>query len=182
MDYSLPSSFVHGISQAGILEWIAISSLRESSRPWNWNCISCVSCIAGRVLTAEPFKQIQTTNTVYHTNFHFLLCREPAWGIPTVTRSCGRDLMGKANQISGLPPGISWACTPQKTKSAGLCTLLFRSSDTLWKKSTKGFCLLHLKGCFNPKTLWWLSSLPAGLIQLAMWLFEASRLQEAQEA
>ena len=33
MDYSLPGSFVHGIFQARILEWIAISFLRGSSRP-----------------------------------------------------------------------------------------------------------------------------------------------------
>ena len=32
------------------------------------------------------------------------------------------------------------------------------------------------------KPLWWLSSLPAGLVQLCMWLFEASWLREAQEA
>ena len=31
MDYSLPGSSVHGISQARILEWVAISSLKGSS-------------------------------------------------------------------------------------------------------------------------------------------------------
>ena len=33
MDCSLPGSVAHGISQAGILEWVAISSSRGSSRP-----------------------------------------------------------------------------------------------------------------------------------------------------
>ena len=33
------------------------------------------------------------------------LCREPARGIPPVTRSCGRDLMCKVE--SGFSPGIS---------------------------------------------------------------------------
>ena len=33
MDCSLPGSFVHGILQAGVLEWVAISSSRGSSRP-----------------------------------------------------------------------------------------------------------------------------------------------------
>ena len=33
MDYSLPGSSVHGILQARILEWDAISSLGESSYP-----------------------------------------------------------------------------------------------------------------------------------------------------
>ena len=33
MDCSLPGSFVHGISQARILEWVVISFSRGSSRP-----------------------------------------------------------------------------------------------------------------------------------------------------
>ena len=33
MDSSLPGSFVHGISQAKILEWVAISFSRGSSQP-----------------------------------------------------------------------------------------------------------------------------------------------------
>ena len=44
-------SSVHGISQARILEWVAISFFRGSSPPRNLTCISCVSCVAGRVLT-----------------------------------------------------------------------------------------------------------------------------------
>ena len=45
MGYSPPGSFVHGISQAGILEWVAISSSRGSSRHRDGNCISCISFI-----------------------------------------------------------------------------------------------------------------------------------------
>ena len=33
MDYSLPGSTVHGLLQARLLEWVAISFSRESSRP-----------------------------------------------------------------------------------------------------------------------------------------------------
>ena len=40
MDSSLPGSPVHGISQARILEWVAISSSRGSSRPRDQTCIS----------------------------------------------------------------------------------------------------------------------------------------------
>jgi len=43
MDCSLPSSSVHGISQARTLEWVAIFSSRESSQPGNWTHVSCVS-------------------------------------------------------------------------------------------------------------------------------------------
>ena len=48
MDSSLPDSSVHGILQARILEWVAISFSRGSSQPRNrtW-----VSCIAGRFFT-----------------------------------------------------------------------------------------------------------------------------------
>ena len=37
MDCSPPSSSVHGILQARILEWVSISFSRVSSWPWDWN-------------------------------------------------------------------------------------------------------------------------------------------------
>ena len=40
----------------------------------------------------------------------------------------------------------------------------------------------HNKSVSIQKPLWWLSSLPARLLQLCMWLFAASQLREAQEA
>ena len=56
--YSLPGSSVHGILQARILEWVAISSSMGSSKPKNQTHISWVSCIGRRVLyhctTWEP--------------------------------------------------------------------------------------------------------------------------------
>ena len=42
MDYSLPGSSVHEISQARTLEWVAISFSRGSSRLRDWICISCI--------------------------------------------------------------------------------------------------------------------------------------------
>ena len=45
MDYSPPGSSVHGILQARILEWVAISFSRGSSWPRDQ---TQVSCIAGR--------------------------------------------------------------------------------------------------------------------------------------
>ena len=41
MDYCLPGSPVHVISQARILEWVAILSLRGASLLKYWTCISC---------------------------------------------------------------------------------------------------------------------------------------------
>ena len=52
MDYSLPGSSVHGIFQARVLEWIAISFSRGSSWPRDR---TQVSCVAGRdALPSEP--------------------------------------------------------------------------------------------------------------------------------
>ena len=48
MDCSLPGSFIHGIFQARILEWIAISFSRGPSQPWDR---TPVSHIEGRCFT-----------------------------------------------------------------------------------------------------------------------------------
>ena len=71
MDCSLPGSSVHGILQAKILEPVAISDSRGSSRlrDRTW-----VFCIAGRLFTPEPSrKPFKIGERVYH----FRAC----WGI-----------------------------------------------------------------------------------------------------
>ena len=50
-DCSPPGSSVHGIFQARILEWVAISFSRRSSQPRDW---TRVSRIVGRCLPSEP--------------------------------------------------------------------------------------------------------------------------------
>ena len=50
LDCSLPASSVHGISQARILEWAAISSSRGSFQTRDRTCLPCVSCAGRRVL------------------------------------------------------------------------------------------------------------------------------------
>ena len=52
LDYSPRGSSVHGISQARILEWVAILFSRGSSQPRDLTCISCISYIAGGFFTA----------------------------------------------------------------------------------------------------------------------------------
>ena len=52
MDSSPPGSSVHGISQARILEWVAISYSRGPSRPRDRTCIS--PALAGGFFTTEP--------------------------------------------------------------------------------------------------------------------------------
>ena len=43
MDCSLSGSSVHGILQARILEWVAISFSRESSQPRDRTRVSCIA-------------------------------------------------------------------------------------------------------------------------------------------
>ena len=50
-DCSPWGSSVHGVLQARIPEWVAISSSRGSSLSRDWTCIFWVSCIAGRFFT-----------------------------------------------------------------------------------------------------------------------------------
>ena len=49
MDYSTPGSPVHGIFQTSILDWVAISSSRESSWARDWTQVSYVSSIGRQV-------------------------------------------------------------------------------------------------------------------------------------
>ena len=51
---SPPSSSVHGILEARILEWVAMPSSKGSSQHRDQTHVSCSSCIAGRFFTAEP--------------------------------------------------------------------------------------------------------------------------------
>ena len=51
MGCSLASSSIHGIFQARVLEWVAISFSRGSSQPRDW---TQVSCIAANALPSEP--------------------------------------------------------------------------------------------------------------------------------
>ena len=57
MDCSLPGSSVHGISQARILEWVAMPSSRGSSRPRDPSRISYVSCIGSRFFTISAARE-----------------------------------------------------------------------------------------------------------------------------
>ena len=47
---SPPGFSVHGIFQARILEWVAISYSRGSFRPRDGNCVSCISCTGMYIL------------------------------------------------------------------------------------------------------------------------------------
>ena len=106
MDCSLPGSPVHGIFQARILEWVAISFSRRSSWPRDW---TWVSCIVGRHFTIWATREA-----------HF-----PAKDTTTTIRKWRKVLSWKSTMDVPHPlsPGF-----PRKLAQ------LFRQVDHVWKE------------------------------------------------
>ena len=63
MDCSPPGSFVHGIFQARLLEWVSIFYSRGSSQHKDRTCVSYVSCIGRWILYNCAACEAQTCNT-----------------------------------------------------------------------------------------------------------------------
>ena len=63
---SPPGSSVHGILQARILEWVAITNSRGSSKPRDW---TWVSCIAGGFITNWATREdfVSQVNSIYNS-------------------------------------------------------------------------------------------------------------------
>ena len=64
MDCIPSGSYVHGISQVRILEWVAISYSRGSPWPRDLTCVSYGSWIADRFFTTEPLGKPWTSSSV----------------------------------------------------------------------------------------------------------------------
>ena len=85
MDCSLSGSSVHGIFQARVLEWIAISFSRGCSRPRNQ---TRVSHIAGRRFTVWATREVQIPMRLLHNL------------VPSVENQKWRDLSRTANNLT----------------------------------------------------------------------------------
>ena len=89
MDCSLPGSSVHGITQARLLEWVAIFFSTASSWPKNQTCISCN---AGRFFTTElPGRPLLVMIVLWNYHLHLaylekgwepVIVKGGAWRIP----------------------------------------------------------------------------------------------------
>ena len=79
MNCSPPGSSVHGILQARMLEWVAISSSRGSSWPRDWTRISCTGRrILSHCTTRDAIAQVPVNNqTSRQCSWwrHLLSCR-----------------------------------------------------------------------------------------------------------
>ena len=87
MDCSPPGSSVHGIFQARILEWVAISFSRGSSWPRDWAHVSFVFCIGRRILYTGATWEV--------------LCSFHAAAAAKSLQSC----LTLCDPIDGSPPG-----------------------------------------------------------------------------
>ena len=123
--------------------------------------------------------------------------REPSWGTSPMAKVMRKEAwhMQWWNRASGVPLEILEHLSP-KPESACFTVMLSTYSSDINRGLSPHHLFLekvnlellddkspgHNKSVSIQKPLWWLSSLPAGLLQLCMWLFAASRPREAQEA
>ena len=91
-DCSSPGSFVYGIFQARILEWVAISSSRASSPPRARTCIFCSSYIGRQIFTPEiPGKPVNCFKGIIilfnpHNGMRHCFIILYKWGLPWCLR------------------------------------------------------------------------------------------------
>ena len=78
MDCSPPGASLHGILQARILEWVAISCSRGSSLPRNRTCLSCICCIGRWILYHWASWEVPA-GTILITKWYWLLSIEILW-------------------------------------------------------------------------------------------------------
>jgi len=135
IDYSPPGSSVHGILQAWILEWVAISFSKGSSQARDR---TQVSCIAGRCFTiywGSPFSQLA------HSKIDFLIYTVLV--ILTYTLISVTTTQGNISNSFIMPETPSY-CPSEVTTSLLLATVTpGLPSNTMvfsWRMSYKWSC------------------------------------------
>ena len=73
MDCSPPGSSVHGISQARVLEWVAMPCSKGSSQPRDQTQVSCISCIHWQVDSLRAALSGKSSNTINTIKMSVLL-------------------------------------------------------------------------------------------------------------
>ena len=105
MDCSLPGSSIHGIFQARVLEWVAISFSSGSSWPRDW---TQVFHIVGRRFTVWATREVQLAPN--SCRLHYIVCN--------LTCSNGGCGVGKVwGKGMGIPSTITF---PQVTLKVGI--------------------------------------------------------------
>ena len=139
MDSSLPGSSIHGIFQARVLKWLAISFSRGSSWPRDW---TQVSCIASRCVTIWAPRHTNQSSTVWSllalglmlllpsvslplhlTPWPWHIKHQPTWEIwlpqmwHVLSGLCGSMFHALASQVLQLPsPAKFYPCLKAQLK------------------------------------------------------------------
>ena len=157
MDCSLPGSSVHGILQARIQEWVAISFSRGSSWP---RSRILVSCIAGRFFMDWPARESLTLWCIIKGSFLLWLCPSiriylsPSLQFSLVQLlSCVWLLRPHGLQHGRLPRPSPQPLRPAQPHVHGVCDII-QPSYPLSSPSSPAFNLVHHQGLFQ-----WVSSL-----------------------
>ena len=82
LDCTLPGSSVHGISQARMLEWVAIPFSRGPSRARDQIHVSCVSCIGRQILYHwVTWETLSLLGIPYFSSVQFIcsVVSDPLW-------------------------------------------------------------------------------------------------------
>ena len=101
MDCSPKGSSVHGIFQARILEWVAISFSRGSSQPRDG---TWVSCIAGRLFTTWATRESE--NERGGTISEVIKSQHP-WHGSSANRECSLGTWNAFLLEKGITPGLA---------------------------------------------------------------------------
>ena len=104
MDCSPPGSSAHGISQARILEWVAISSSRGSSPFRNQICVSGLSCMGRQILHCCSFQGLGRETESRHTGSLHWHCISPDCQDPLL-------FFAIAFSILGFLDAADWLCS-----------------------------------------------------------------------
>ena len=124
MDCSLPGFSVHGISQARILEHVAISYSRGSSQPRDQTCVSRGSCFAGGFfLLGKCFLLFHTWNERSSGMAHL-----PECPVSKCWTSTPKKILFQSNLISFFV--FVWSSTQGRTLEEGMAT---HSSILAWR-------------------------------------------------
>ena len=141
MDCSPRGSSVYGISQARILEWVAISYSRGSSRPRNR---THVSCIGRRVLYHWPTWEVQCS-WVQFFSFSFFFFRKTekltgkvCWGNTATFNRMVRQWFTDKMTFEPLPKGREVSSCRKEEHSKWRKQQRFQNGNTVWAWRTSG--------------------------------------------
>ena len=154
------STVAPGLKQTVFLPISKKGNAKECS---NYRTISLISHASKVMLTILQARLQQ------YMNCELPDCREQVWGLPPVISLWGRKVTyARCVQTSGTPLQIP-THVPQQ-KSAGFFLCLSTPLTFSGKSQFRALVFCIWKSVSIQKPLWWLSSLPAGLELLSMWL------------